>query len=204
MVLAQRVPSLFTAAQILRGAPLSVLHFFSPLGAGGAGAVPWRVRAAYSRTRCLPQASAPTGRFCAARTCCSYHTFPRTSCLSALRAEVDSIYPARKSNALLCPCPEHFTEAKSGTVRAKNAPGGRVHLPSLPAFLHFCFWGENRSPPQLPTKGPTPRFTPSEVYGCHLPCRRATQALTKADTWFCVFGLRSSIQICGHWWRISR
>ena len=38
MVLAQRVPFLFTAAQILRGAPLSVLHFFSPLGAGGAGA----------------------------------------------------------------------------------------------------------------------------------------------------------------------
>ena len=32
MVLAQRVPSLFTAAQILRGAPLSVLHFFSPSG----------------------------------------------------------------------------------------------------------------------------------------------------------------------------
>ena len=54
MVLAQRIPSLFTAAQILRGAPLSILHFFSPLGVGGAGATPRRVRAAYSRTRCLP------------------------------------------------------------------------------------------------------------------------------------------------------
>ncbi len=67
MVLAQRVPSLFTAAQILRDAPLSVLHFFSPLGAGGAGATLRRVRAAYSRTRCLPHptrwASAPRPNF---------------------------------------------------------------------------------------------------------------------------------------------
>ena len=77
MVLAQRVPSLFTAAQILRDAPLSVLHFFSPLGAGGAGATLRRVRAAYSRTRCLPHpkgwAYTPTGRFCVARTYCSPH-----------------------------------------------------------------------------------------------------------------------------------
>ena len=102
MVLAQRVPFLFTAAQILRGAPLSVLHFFSPLGAGGAGTTPRRMRAAYSRTRCLPHPngwdSVPIGRFCAALTYCSYHTSPRTSCLSALRADVDSAYPAVKSN----------------------------------------------------------------------------------------------------------
>ena len=124
---------MFIAAQILRGIPLSALHFFSPSGAGGAGATLRRVRAAYSRTRCLPHpkgwASTPTGLFCVARTYCSYHTFPRTSYLSALRAEVDSIYPARKSNALLCPCPGHLPK-QNRALSGKNAPGGWVHLPS--------------------------------------------------------------------------
>ena len=160
---------------------------FSPLGAGGAGGTPRRVRAAYSRTRCWlhPKgwASTPTGRFCATLTYCSYYTFPRTSCLSALRAEVDSIYPARKSNALLCPCPGHFTEAKSGTVRAKNAPGGRVHLPSLPAFLRFCFWGEDRSPHNRSQRGqhrisPFWRYTDTTrpAGGSHKPSQGLTRA----------------------------
>ena len=125
------------------------------------------MRTAYSRTRCLPRpkgwASAPTGRFCAALTYCSYHTFPHTSYLSALRAEVDSIYPARKSNALLCPCPEHFTEAKSGTVRAKNAPGGWVHLPSLPALLSavtLLFLGRKPLPATVAHKGANTAFRP--------------------------------------------
>ena len=89
---------------------------FSPLGAGVAGVTPRRVRTAYSRTRCLPHpkgwAYTPTGRFCAALTYCSYYTFPRTSCLSALRADVDEIYPARKSNACVVLCFGHFAERK--------------------------------------------------------------------------------------------
>ncbi len=156
---------MFIAAQILRGIPLSALHFFSPSGAGGAGATLRRVRAAYSRTRCLPHpkgwASAPTGRFCVALTYCSYHTFPRTSRLSALRADVDSVYPARKSNALLCHCPGHFTEATSGTVRAKNAPGGWVHLPSLPAFLSAVtlpFLGRKPLPATIAHEGANTAF----------------------------------------------
>ena len=45
---------LFTVTQILMWCFLSKLHFHTPLGAGGAGALPRRVRTAYSRTRCLP------------------------------------------------------------------------------------------------------------------------------------------------------
>ncbi len=63
---------MFTVAQILQEAPPSELHFFSPLGAGGAGAMPRRMRTAYSRMRCLPHpkgwASTPSERFCVALT----------------------------------------------------------------------------------------------------------------------------------------
>ena len=190
MVFRQQAFSLFTAAQILRGAPLSVLHFFSPLGAGGAGATLRRVRAAYSRTRCLPRpkgwASALKGRFCVARTYCSYHTFPRTSYLSALRAEVDSIYPARKSNALLCPCPGILPRRNRALFRAKNTPGGWVHLPSLPAFLSavtFLFVGRKPPPAAVAHKGDNTAFRafggiqmpPHPAGGPHKPSQRLTR-----------------------------
>ena len=209
MVLAQRVPSLFTAAQILRGAPLSVLHFFSPLGAGGTGGTPRRVRAAYSRTRCLPhpkgRAYTPTGRFCAALTYCSYHTFPRTSLLSTLRAEVDLIYPARKSNALLCSCLGHFAErkpfGKSADWKSNALRGGWVNCPASPRHPLRCCSEISRAELRSGTiahKGSNTVFSLSGVYGCHQPRRRATQALTGADTGFCVLGLRSSTQVGGH------
>ena len=205
---------MFTAAQILHGAPLSVLNFFSPLGAGGAGATPRRVRAAYSRTRCLPHpkgwASAPMGRFCAALTYCSYYTFPRTLCLSALRAEVDSIYPARKSNALLCPCPEHFAErkpfGKSADWKSNALREGWVNCPASPRHPLRCCSEISRAELRSGTiahKGANTAFFLSKVYGCHPPRRRATQALTRADTGFYIFGLQSSTQMGGHWRRTS-
>ena len=85
MVLVQRVSFLFTAAQILCGAPLSVLHFFSPLGAGGAGTTSRRVRAAYSRMRCLPHpkgwASAQQGvSSCCDASVSGVKTAPRHNC----------------------------------------------------------------------------------------------------------------------------
>ena len=170
MVLAQRAPFLFTAAQILRGAPLSVLHFFSPLGAGGAGAAPRRVRAAYSRTRCLPHpkgwASTPTGLFCVARTYCSYHTFPRTSYLSALRAEVDSIYPAVKSNLSIALCLVILpSESAPKNLLAEGSKhcGEAGALPTSPHYLLHCcseISGAELRSGTIAHKGPITAFYP--------------------------------------------
>ena len=84
---------------------------------------------------------------------------------------------------------------------------GRDACPPNRAFLSAVtlpFLGRKPLSATIAHKGANTAFHSLGGDGCHLPCRRATQALTKADTWFCVFGLRSSIQIGGHWWRISR
>ena len=131
-------------------------------------------------------ASTPTGLFCVARTYCSYHTFPRTSYLSALRAEVDSIYPARKSNALLCPCPGILPRRNRALFRAKNTPGGWVHLPSLPAFLSavtFLFVGRKPPPAAVAHKGANTAFRafggirmpPHPAGGPHKPSQGRTR-----------------------------
>ena len=135
-------------------------------------------------------------------------TVPPTLSVYIVRAEVDSIYPARKSNALLCPCPGHFTEAKSGTVRAKNAPGGWVHLPSLPAFLFavtLLFLGRKPLLATVAHKGANTAFhsfggirrdATRPVGGPHKP----SQGLTWGSAfWGCGVQFRS-----GHWWKISR
>ena len=202
---------MFIAAQILRGIPLSALHFFSPSGAGGAGATLRRVRAAYSRTRCLPHpkgwVSAPTGRFCVALTYCSYHIF----CVQRVCPHCGQTWTQFIPHENRTPC---FALALGILPKQNRVPSGQKMRREVgytcPASRRFClrrrfrFWGENRSPSQSPTKGPTPGFTPLEVYGCHPSRRRATQALTRADTEFCVFGLRSSIQMGGQWWGILR
>ena len=124
MALGWWVPFLFTVAQVLKGVFPPELHFFSPLGAGGAGATPRRMRTAYSRTRCLPHpngwASAPAGCLCVALIQLHPGTFLCASHLSALRAAVvcrvslvtPGVYPALFSNRLYCPCPGHFAECK--------------------------------------------------------------------------------------------
>ena len=170
---------LFTVAQILRGVSLSELHFYTPLGAGGAGATPRRVRTAYSRTRCLPHptgwASAPTGRLCgvlAGRSLWACKVTIRTA------GRCGSVYPVFSSNPLLCPCPGHFAEAGCGKTRRcqdrEMPPGSWVICPASRCLLLCCpsqFRGGNITLRQSHTKGPTARFGVFEVYGCY-PTRR--------------------------------
>ena len=189
---------MFTAAQILRGAPLSVLHFFSPSGAGGAGATLRRVRAAYSRTRCLPHpkgwASAPTGHLRAAFNGFSLR-FPKVTDRTAGRCGFQFILRKNRTSALpfaLGVLPK-LDGAELGAARAGKRAGRLGNLPSLPAVssvLPLVFQRQNRSSPHLPTNALTPRFSPSKVYGCHLTCRRGTNRLTGADMGFpvCVGG----------------
>ena len=114
--------------------------------------------------------------------------FLRTTCLSALRADVDSVYPARKSNALLCPC--------LGILPKQNrVPSGQKMRREVgytcPASRRFClrrrfrFWGENRSPSQSPTKGPTPRFSSRRCTDATRPAggpHKPSQGLTRGST----------------------
>ena len=197
MVLAQRVPFLFTAAQILRGTPLSVLHFFSPLGAGGAGGTPRQVRVAYSRMRCLPRpkgwASAPTGRFCAALTYCSAHTF------RLHRAGRSGLNLSRtKIERPTLPLPWAFYRSKIGYCQGKKCAGGLGTLAQPPGVSVCCdasVFGEKTAPRHsCPQRGQHRvsllwRYTER----CYPSRRRATQALTGADMGFCLLGLRSSI-----------
>ena len=193
MVLAQRVPSLFTAAQILRDAPLSVLHFFSPLGAGGAGATLRRVRAAYSRTRCLPhqKGGLPPQRGVSALPA---RTVPTTLfrvhriCLHCGQKWTQFILHENRTPCFVLAL--GIYRSKIGHCQGKMRREAGYTCPALGVTVAH--------------KGANTAFFLSEVYGCHPPRRRATQALTRADTCFCVFGLRSSIQIDGHWWGILR
>ena len=57
-----------------------------------------------------------------------------------------------------------------------------------PPVLPFTLQGRNCPLPHSPTKAPTSRFTPSEVYGCHPARRRGSKALTGADTGLHGFG----------------
>ena len=80
-----------------------------------------------------------------------------------------------------------------------------MNCPSLPVsssvlMLHIS--GSKPLPRTNAHKGPNTAFFLSEVYGCHPPRRRATQALTRADTGFYIFGLQSSTQMGGHWRRM--
>ena len=162
---------MFTVAQILQEAPPSELHFFSPSGAGGAGAMPRRMRTAYSRMRCLPHpkgwASTPMGRFCIALTYCSYHTFPHTLYLSALRADVDSVYPAFALRPSIhpsgLPLPRSFRRSP------KPQDGGRTKAPqgdwvlcpaSLRHPLRYCseISGAELCPRIIAHKGPSTAF----------------------------------------------
>ena len=96
------------------------------------------------------------------------------------------------------PLPWYFAETESGTVQGKKYAGRLGTFAQPPGVSTLLFLGRRPLPPQSLTKGPTPHFALLEVYGYHPPRRRVTQALTGADTCFCVFGLRSSIQIGGH------
>ena len=130
---------MFTVAQILQEAPPSELHFFSPLGAGGADAYPTpKGRHPPQRgVSALPSPGAPTTLFCVHRACPHYgqmwskfiRLFFRTLC----PALALGILP--KQNRVL-PGPE-------------NAPGGWVNLPDLPAFLSALalqFFGVKTAP----------------------------------------------------------
>ncbi len=143
---------MFTAAQILRGAPLSVLHFFSPSGAGGAGATPRRVRAAYSRTRCLPhqKGGLPPQRgvsalpsLTAPTTFFAYNVFVRTAGrrgLSLSRTKIER--PA-------LPLPWAFYRSKIGYRRGKKC-AGRLGTLAQPLGVSVCVdasvFGEKTAP----------------------------------------------------------
>ena len=80
------------------------------------------------------------GRFCIALTYCSYHTFPHTLYLSALRADVDSVYPAFDLRPYIYPSvlPLSRTFRRSqkpqdGGQEDESTAGRLGVLPSLPA-----------------------------------------------------------------------
>ena len=52
--------------------------------------------------------------------------------------------------------------------------------------------GENPCPSQGCTYAPTPRFSPLEVHGCHLPRRMGTNRLKRVDTGLLVFRMKST------------
>ena len=183
---------MFIAAQILRGIPLSALHFFSPSGAGGAGATLRRVRAAYSRTRCLPHpkgwVSAPTGRFCVALTYCSYHIF----CVQRVCPHCGQTWTQFIPHENRTPC---FALALGILPKQNRVPSGQKMRREVgytcPASRRFClrrrfrFWGENRSPSQSPTKGPTPRFSSRRCTDATRPAggpHKPSQGLTRGST----------------------
>lgn len=94
------------------------------------------------------------------------------------------LYPAFKSNVWVALRPGH-NEAELGAVRARKRIGRLGGLPSLPMALLCRFrylGGKNRSLRQSCTAASRPRFSRSEVHGCHPPRRMGTQVLTGADT----------------------
>lgn len=116
-----------------------------------------------------------------------------------------------KIEPLGCPSPWAFCRTETfQKIRwlVVKRTAGRLVLCRPPRVI-LCvaapkFQGQNCAPAQSRTKAPTPRFTPSEVYGCHLARRMGTQVLTTADTGLCGFGLWCPLQVGGLWQRIAR
>ena len=174
---------MFTVAQILRGVSLSELHFHTPLGAGGAGAPPRRVRTAYSQTRCLPHprgwASAPTGRLCAALAGRSLW-----ACKVTIRTagRCGSVYPAFFSNPLLCPHLGHFAERKCTAVRfgdGRKTTGSRKTWPVWSSSNSPCTALSISESKLLPQQRRTKALTPSFSFW---KCPDATQPAGAAQT----------------------
>lgn len=99
---------------------------------------------------------------------------------------------ALQSTLLGRPCPGHLSDIwlpNLDRLGAGNLPRGWANLPSLlvsPPVLPFGFQGRNNSLSHLPTKVPTPHFTPLEVYGCHPTRERGAKAPTGADRGFTI------------------
>lgn len=73
--------------------------------------------------------------------------------------------------------------------------GTLTQPPGVSACVDACGFGEKTAPPTIAHKGVNTAFrcfAPLEVRMPPAPVR-ATRSLTGANTWFCIFGLRSSI-----------
>lgn len=113
------------------------------------------------------------------------------------------------------PLPWSFCRTRTlrnfGERRAESTPGGWVFCPASRRFLllyHPNFRGENGSPRQRPTNGPTPCFCPSEVYGCHRARWRGTNRRTGADRGLPDFRAADWIESRSYWqekpcWKIG-
>ena len=163
---------LFTAAQILLVVLLSELHFFSPLGAGGTGQRPGECgRRIAGRDACptqmgghSPQRSVsalPLPR-------CTLGTFPCTSRLSALRADVGPVYPAFALRPSIHPSGPPLPGAlvgylapKSGSTRSwkfAERLGELAQPPGVPACAALRIPGEKQLSVTFAHKGPNTAF----------------------------------------------
>ena len=141
----------------------------------------------------LPSLTAPTTFF-------AYNVFVRTAGrrgLSLSRTKIER--PA-------LPLPWAFYRSKIGYRRGKKC-AGRLGTLAQPLGVSVCVdasvFGEKTAPHHnRPQRGQHRVFPLGGVRGCHPPRRRATQALTRADTGFYIFGLQSSTQMGGHWRRM--
>lgn len=138
-------------------------------------------------------ASAPTGRLCAAFNGLSLR-LPKVTDRTAGRcgSNLSCVCPSPLNLPSGLPLPWTFAECSASKLKPMQGQKliGRLGESAQPPGVSVrpgtsASGGENRSLPQSHTKGPTPRFTPSVTYECHLPRRRGAQALTVADTGLC-------------------
>lgn len=143
---------------------------------------------------------------------------PRSLLLPHFSAHIASVRAAGRRGLSLSrmkmersalPLPWYFAETESSTVQGKKCAGRLGTLAQPPGVSACCdasVLGKKTAPRHnRPQRGKHRISRLWRYTGCHpTPQEGHTKSLTGADTGFCVFGLRSSAQVGGHWGRISR